>query len=80
MKKFLLSLVMFVAVSSFVFAQKTIEEAKSTVETAKADGPIMQLASLIVDYGTIEKNSDPFRTVKFTNAGKSQESGFSSSA
>ena len=70
MKKFLLSLVMFVAVSSFVFAQETkVEEAKSTVETAKADGPIMQLASLVVDYGTIEKNSDPFRTVKFTNAG-----------
>lgn len=60
---------MFVAVSSFVFAQKTSDEAKKTEETENSDGPKMQLASEVVDYGTIEKNSDPFRKVKFTNTG-----------
>ena len=70
MKKILLSLIMFVAISTITFAQNTKVEGSAKKEEAKSvDGPIMDLESLTLDYGTIEKNSDPFRTVKFTNTG-----------
>ena len=32
-------------------------------------GPEMQFETMVVDYGTIEKNADPLRTVSFTNVG-----------
>ncbi len=32
-------------------------------------GPIMTFETTTVDYGTIEQNSNPLRTVKFTNTG-----------
>lgn len=34
------------------------------------NGPIMEFESMTVDYGTINKNSEPLRTLKFTNVGK----------
>lgn len=62
MKKiFLFSLVcLFVNIS---FAQTTEPAA------APKAGPIMSLASDVVDYGEIIQNSDPVRKVKFTNTG-----------
>lgn len=38
-------------------------------ESAPADGPVMDLESLVVDYGTIEQHSEPLRVLKFTNTG-----------
>jgi hypothetical protein len=47
------------------FAQ--VQKAPATEETA--DGPKMELTSTTVDFGTIEQDSDPFRTISFTNTG-----------
>jgi len=38
------------------------------VET-KVDGPNMKLETTVVDYGTIEQDSDPYRYFKFVNEG-----------
>ena len=74
MKKFLLSFLMIAAVSSLIFAQEAKKATKKAEVTAKEvanpNGPKMELETLDIDYGTIEKNADPFRTVKFTNTGK----------
>ena len=44
---------------------------QSAVTTTVAkDGPKIKFESMDVDYGTIDKGSEPFRTVKFTNVGK----------
>ena len=37
--------------------------------TSSTGGPKMQFEKMEVDYGTIEKGADGFRTVKFTNTG-----------
>ncbi len=74
MKKFLLSLLMIFAISSMIFAQETKKETKkaevATQQEVNPNGPKMELETLDVDYGTIEKNADPYRVVKFTNTGK----------
>ena len=63
MKK-LFSLFTLLLAVTFTFAQ---------VQTTKVDapvtGPVMELASTTVDFGTIEKDSEPFRTVTFKNVG-----------
>lgn len=60
---------MFLAVG--MFAQET--PAQNTGEKENAEqpvlGPKMSLESSEVDYGEIEQNSDPLRSVKFTNTG-----------
>jgi len=38
-------------------------------DAAPADGPVMTLESMVVDYGTIEQHSEPLRVLKFTNTG-----------
>ena len=40
-----------------------------TPKEVREGGPIMQFESTTVDYGTINKNSEPLRTVNFTNTG-----------
>ncbi|MBT8189775.1 MAG: DUF1573 domain-containing protein [Saprospiraceae bacterium] len=40
-----------------------------TPREVKEGGPIMQFESTTVDYGTINKNSEPLRTLSFTNTG-----------
>lgn len=54
MKKVLTSVIVMALFSISLFAQ---------------NGPKIQFDSESVDYGTIEINSEPFRTLKFTNAG-----------
>lgn len=56
MKKFLVLTVFALCMSASVFAQD-------------AQGPLMELESMEVDYGTIEQHSDPLRKVAFTNTG-----------
>ncbi len=63
MKK-LISLFTFLTLAvTFTFAQ-----AQATPDNA-APGPQMELSSTTVDFGTIEQDSDPFRSITFTNTG-----------
>lgn len=63
MKKILFYLFVFVMFSFSAIAQES-----GTVTTSNG-GPKLKLAQEEVDYGTIQKGGDPFRTVKFTNVG-----------
>ena len=63
MKK-LFSLLTILSLATFAFAQ-----VQSTDEKTAASGPVMELASETVDYGTIEQDSEPYRTVSFKNTG-----------
>jgi hypothetical protein len=64
MKKVMITFVALFAFLSFSMAQNT--EVKNTEEKA---GPVLTLVSDVIDYGVIEKNSEPLRTVSFTNTG-----------
>ena len=59
----LFTLLSFAATISFAQVQSTATATEAT------DGPAMELSSTTVDFGTIEQDSDPFRTVSFTNTG-----------
>ncbi len=74
MKKLVLSLLAFSFVANIIIAQGVKEQPQSadnvkTEEKVNEDGPVMSLDSDTVDYGTIERNSEPFRSVNFTNTG-----------
>lgn len=64
MKKVFFTLMAFAAFSVLAFAQDT--QVKKTQDTS---GPVLTLESNTIDYGSIEKNSEPLRTVGFTNTG-----------
>ena len=73
MKNILFTLTLLASLVSFGFAQNPIKDVPQVQETPAAvnpDGPIMSLESMVVDYGTIAQNSEPLRTVAFTNTGK----------
>jgi hypothetical protein len=59
----LFTLLSFAATISFAQVQSTAPATEAT------DGPAMELSSNTVDFGTIEQDSDPLRTVSFTNTG-----------
>ena len=59
----LLTLLSFAVSISFAQVQST------AAATETVDGPTMDLSSTTVDFGTIEQDSDPFRTITFTNTG-----------
>ena len=42
----------------------------SNEETVDPNGPVISFDTLIVDFGTIDQGSDPFRYAVFTNTGK----------
>ena len=48
---------------------KKVAELKTVEKPAKVEGPYMFFADTKVDYGTIQQDSDRFRTIKFTNTG-----------
>jgi hypothetical protein len=64
MKKVVLTFFALIAFTAFTFAQDT--QVKKTKPT---EGPILTLESDVIDYGSIERNSEPLRTVSFTNTG-----------
>ena len=66
MKKLILSLVVILGASFTSFAQTTTPAAAPDPNAA-----IITFETTTLDYGTIKHNSDPFRTIKFTNTGKS---------
>jgi len=67
MKKVLMSFLVFFVALAMTTAQET--KAGETKKEVPKDRPIMKLETLDVDYGTIERNADPYREVKFTNVG-----------
>ena len=64
MKKILLSVLVLMVFGMVAMAQDT--EVK---KTDNANGPKLTLASNTIDYGVIERNSEPLRAVSFTNTG-----------
>ncbi len=66
MKKFLFMIMLFSASTSMIFAQDT---KKQDAKEESTGGPKMKLEITDIDYGTIEKNADPFRVAAFTNVG-----------
>ena len=62
MKKLFSVLVMAMLVATVSFAQ-------TSPKAVAQDGAQMKFTNTTVDYGTIAQNSDPFRTVAFTNTG-----------
>lgn len=60
--KHLLFAVLFFAGAMTAFAQ-------NDDNTNPTDGPVMTFENTVVDYGEIEQNSDPVRSVAFTNTG-----------
>lgn len=69
MKKIVFTLfVMVFAVSISTAQTKTTSKEALKVNIIK-DGPVLELESDTVDYGTIEKDSEPLRTLKFKNTG-----------
>ena len=63
MKKLILSFVILMSAAISGFSQDG-----TTAPDPKA--PKIEFQTLDVDFGTIKQGSDPFRTVKFTNTGK----------
>ena len=50
----------------FLSAQESTKEA---VNNTPSEGPVMEFKDVVVDYGTIKQNSEPFRVFTFTNTG-----------
>lgn len=48
---------------------KPLSENKEVVKEKPTTGPYMEFERMDVDYGTIEKDSEPLRVLKFTNTG-----------
>ncbi|GJM31822.1 MAG: hypothetical protein DHS20C18_08230 [Saprospiraceae bacterium] len=67
MKKFFSVLALFMAFSFVAFAQETTIVPEE--QTAPQDGPQMVFEADLVDYGTIEQGSDPYRYFNFSNPG-----------
>ena len=69
MKKFLSVLTLVLGVAVFAFAQTPTTPATAVEEAAAKPGPAITFESDVVDYGTIEQGSDPYRFFNFTNTG-----------
>ena len=72
MKNILFTLTLLASIVSIGFAQNPIKDVAPVMETPSemnGEGPVMNLESMVVDYGTIQQNSEPLRTVGFTNTG-----------
>ena len=51
------------------FEDKSNEMKKEASKAAPTSGPIMTFEAMEVDYGVIEKDSEPLRVLNFTNTG-----------
>ena len=75
MKKIVIFTFLLALGSTGMYAQKTAKAATgtkpalATAPAGKVQGPDMSFETTIVDFGTIEQDSDPFRVAKFTNNG-----------
>ena len=69
----LLSTIVFIPLSAAIMAQKNVELIKKDtvklfIDTSNA--PILAFENTVVSYGSVAQGSNPYRTVKFTNKGK----------
>ncbi|WP_236980284.1 DUF1573 domain-containing protein [Membranihabitans maritimus] len=69
MKHILLTLALFAAVFTFAEAQNSNlnDSEKNAVFDSEKEKPSLEFESKTIDYGEIEKGSDPYRTFKFKN-------------
>ena len=67
MKKILLFSLLILGLTATINAQST--ETKSTDTEQVTTGPHMEMEMTTVEYGTIDKGSDPLRKVSFSNTG-----------
>lgn len=69
MKNFIYFIALFMVVGlSAVQAQNTPTSVDSE-QSIIVNGPVITFESLVVDYGVIERHSEPLRIAKFTNTG-----------
>ena len=68
MRKFLIAISLILGTMTFAVAQNAPVEAPQT-EQFVVSGPVMNLDTTVVDYGTIDQHSEPLRLLKFTNTG-----------
>ncbi len=66
MKKF--TLILFCLTLGLSFSLSA-QNGKSVKENISVKGPNMDLEKTLMEYGTIEQDSDPYRYFKFTNTG-----------
>jgi hypothetical protein len=69
MKNILLFVLMAFSISVFAQQEDLPKEMAKPNSEQNENGPIMTFESTKVDFGTIERGSDPWRIVKFTNTG-----------
>ena len=66
-------LLFIVCLTIFGFTFKSnaqVDPQTSTEEPVDPNGPVITFDTLVVDFGTIDQGSDPFRIATFTNTGK----------
>jgi len=68
MKNILFTLTLLAAFATTGFSQSPFKDVAPP--PVNENGPVMDLESTVVDYGTIAQNSEPLRTVAFTNTGR----------
>jgi len=61
--------VVFTLITVFAFAALSFAQDTQVSKTEDKNGPVMTLVSNVIDYGKIERNSEPYRSVEFTNTG-----------
>jgi hypothetical protein len=69
MKNFIYLACLFMLVGLTTVQAQNVPAAATSEENIIINGPVMTFESLIVDYGTIERHSEPLRIAKFTNTG-----------
>ncbi len=71
--KNILLIVLLSFTSSYVISQVEAVKEVETIEVSETqndgNGPVMEFETKTVDYGTLEQNGEPLRTVSFTNTG-----------
>ena len=76
MKKFTMKKLLFIFCLALIGitlnsnAQNLTETSIPAEEPVDPNGPVITFDSLVVDFGTIDQDSDPFRIAVFTNTGK----------
>lgn len=57
------------SIALFGFLATSMAQEQTADETAASDGPVMTFETTTVEYGEIDKGSEPLRTIQFTNTG-----------
>jgi len=68
MKKILGILTICLMAATISFSQNVEDQTKSSVDESEM-GPLMKFEDIVIDYGVIQQNSEPYREFKFVNTG-----------